>query len=55
VIRFAISLAIFAALWRILLEVLFFSGGAERIGLTVITVLAATAGVVSYVGLGKEA
>lgn len=55
VIRFAVSLAIFVTLWRILLEVLFFGGGAEPTGLSVMTVLAATAGIVSYGRLGKAA
>jgi hypothetical protein len=55
VIRFAISLAIFVALWYVLLQVLFMGGGAEPTGLCVITVLAATAGIVSYVRLGKAA
>ena len=55
VVRVLISLAIFIAVWYILLQVLFFGGGAEPTGLSVITVLAATAGVMSYLRLGTEA
>ena len=55
VIRFAISLAIFVAIWFILLQGLFFGGGAEPVGLSVITAIAFAAGVVSYIRLGKAA
>lgn len=55
VIRFAISLTIFVAIWFILLQGLFFGGGAEPVGLSVITVIAIAAGVVSYARLGKQA
>ena len=38
---------------RVLLQVLFLSGGAETIGLTIITVLAAVVAVVVFRGLSK--
>lgn len=55
VTRLAISLVIVNAVWYVLLQVLFMGGGAEPTGLSAITVLAATAGIVSYIRLGKAA
>jgi hypothetical protein len=54
VIRFAIALAIFVMLWYVLLQVLLLTGGAEPVGLGAISVLAVTAGAVSYVRLGRD-